>query len=163
MQNTYGYIRGTEGVDGDHIDVFLSTDIDAWNGRRVVIVDQYNTDGSFDEHKVMLGFNEKADAINAYLANYEKGWEKGRRLVFSTATLEDFEKWIESSHCKQKPYHEYKIADKAEVDESTPENPVSATDYTIDTYTTKKNKTYHRVVLARTPQPCKENGRYFRA
>ena len=149
MQNAYGYIRGTQGVDGDHIDVFLSTDIDAWNGRRVIIVDQYNpgADGSFDEHKVMLGFNDKADAINAYLANYEKGWEKGRRLVFSTATLEDFEKWIESSHRKQKPYHEYKIADKAEVDESTPENPVSATDYTIDTYTTKKNKTYHRVVF----------------
>lgn len=147
MQNTYGYIRGTEGVDGDHIDVFLSTDIDAWNGRRVVIVDQYNPDGSFDEHKVMLGFNEKADAINAYLANYEKGWEKGRRLVFTTATIDDFEKWIESSHRKQKAYHEYKIAEKAEVDESTPENHVSATDYTIDTYTTKKNKTYHRVVF----------------
>ena len=126
MQNTYGYIRGTEGVDGDHIDVFLSTDIDAWNGRRVVIVDQYNPDGSFDEHKVMLGFNDKSDAVSAYLANYEKGWEKGRRLVFSTAALEDFEKWIESSHRKQKPYHEYKIAGKAEVDESTPGNPVSA-------------------------------------
>ena len=128
MQNTYGYIRGTEGVDGDHIDVFLSTDIDAWNGRRVVIVDQYNPDGSFDEHKVMLGFNDKSDAVSAYLANYEKGWEKGRRLVFSTAALEDFEKWIESSHRKQKPYHEYKIAGKAEVDESTPGNPVSADD-----------------------------------
>ena len=25
MNNTYGYIRGTEGVDGDHIDVYLST------------------------------------------------------------------------------------------------------------------------------------------
>lgn len=24
MTNTYGYIRGTEGVDGDHIDIFLS-------------------------------------------------------------------------------------------------------------------------------------------
>ena len=128
MQNTYGYIRGTEGVDGDHIDVFLSTDIDAWNGRRVVIVDQYNPDGSFDEHKVLLGFNDKSDAVSAYLANYEKGWEKGRRLVFSTAALEDFEKWIESSHRKQKPYHEYKIAGKAEVDESTPGDSVSADD-----------------------------------
>lgn len=147
MQNTYGYIRGTEGVDGDHIDVFLSTDIDGWNGRKVFVVDQYNPDGTFDEHKVMLGFNGKTDAINAYLANYEKGWEKGRRLVFSTAALEDFEKWIESSHRKQKPYHEYKIAEKAEVEESNPENPISATDYTIDTYTTKKNKTYHRVVF----------------
>lgn len=28
MHNTYGYFRGTEGVDGDHIDVFLSNDID---------------------------------------------------------------------------------------------------------------------------------------
>lgn len=155
MQNAYGYIRGTQGVDGDHIDVFLSDNIDGWNGRRVVIVDQYNPDGSFDEHKVMLGFNDKADAINAYLANYEKGWEKGRRLVFSTATLDDFEKWIESSHRKQKPYHEYKIAEKAEVEESKPENPVSeteqeaTTDYTIDTYTTKKGKTYHRVVFPR--------------
>lgn len=150
MQNTYGYIRGTQSVDGDHIDVFLSTDIDAWNGRRVVVVDQYNPDGTFDEHKVMLGFNDKDDAVNAYLANYEDGWEKGRRLVFSSATLEDFEKWIESSHRKHKPYNEYKIADKAEVEESTPENPVSITDgYTIDTYTTKKNETCHRVVFPR--------------
>lgn len=44
MRNTYGYIRGTEGVDGDHIDVFLTNDIDGWNGRRVYIVDQYNED-----------------------------------------------------------------------------------------------------------------------
>lgn len=32
MQNTYGYIRGTKGVDGDHIDVFLADDIDGWDG-----------------------------------------------------------------------------------------------------------------------------------
>ena len=69
MQNTYGYIRGTEGVDGDHIDVFLSDDIDGWNGRKAFVVDQYNEDGSFDEHKVMLGFNEAADAETAYFAN----------------------------------------------------------------------------------------------
>lgn len=120
MQNTYGYIRGTEGVDGDHIDVFLSNNFDAWDGQRVVIVDQYNPDGSFDEHKVMLGFNDKADAINAYLANYKNGWENGRKLVYSSATLEDFEKWIESSHRKTKPYHEYKIADKAEIEGNSP-------------------------------------------
>ncbi len=108
MTHTYGYIRGTEGVDGDHIDVYLSSDIDGWNGRKVFVVDQYNPDGSFDEHKVMLGFNDKAEAIEAYLSNYEDGWEKGRRLVFSTVSIEDFEKWIESSHRKQKPFNEYK-------------------------------------------------------
>lgn len=34
--------------------------------------------------------------------------EKGRRLVFSTVSIKDFEKWIESSHRKQKPFNEYK-------------------------------------------------------
>lgn len=107
MQNTYGYIRGTEGVDGDHIDVFLTNDIDGWNGRRVYIVDQYNEDGTFDEHKVMLGFNDEADAQDAYLSNYEKGWENKRKLVMTSVNLPDFEKWINSSHRKTKPFAEY--------------------------------------------------------
>lgn len=108
MNNTYGYFRGTEGVDGDHIDVFLSNDIDGWNGRKVFVVDQYNPDGTFDEHKVMLGFNDADDAKSNYLANYEKGWENGRRIEVSTTNLEDFEKWISSSHRKTKPFAEYK-------------------------------------------------------
>lgn len=108
MTHTYGYILGTKGVDGDHIDVYTSSEVDYWNGRKVFVVDQYNPDGTFDEHKVMLGFNDKEEAIEAYLSNYEDGWEKGRRLVFSTVSIEDFEKWIESSHRKQKPFKEYK-------------------------------------------------------
>lgn len=108
MNNTYGYFRGTEGVDGDHIDVFLSNDIDGWNGRKVFVVDQYNPDGSFDEHKVMLGFNDADDAKSDYLANYEKGWENGRRIDVSAVNLEDFEKWIASSKRKTKPFSEYK-------------------------------------------------------
>ena len=99
---------GDRRSDGDHIDVYLSSDIDGWNGRKVFVVDQYNPDRSFDEHKVMLGFNDREEAFDAYLSNYEEGWEKGRRLVFSTVNIEDFEKWIESSHRKQKPFNEYK-------------------------------------------------------
>ena len=108
MHNTYGYIRGTVGVDGDHIDVFLSNDIDGWDGRKVYVVDQYNPDGSFDEHKVMLGFNDMDKAKSDYLANHEKGWEKGRRIDVSAMDLEDFEKWIASSKRKTKPFGEYK-------------------------------------------------------
>lgn len=108
MQNTYGYIRGTEGVDGDHIDVFLSDDIDGWDGRKVFVVDQYNPDGSFDEHKVMLGFNDIDNAYAAYLSNYEEGWSDSRKIVIRPSTLEDFEKWINSSHRKTKPFSEYK-------------------------------------------------------
>lgn len=108
MQNTYGYIRGTEGVDGDHIDVFLSDDIDGWNGRKVFVVDQYNEDGTFDEHKVMLGFNEADDAEAAYFANYDRDWAKKHKAVLTGVNLEEFEKWIESSHRKTKAFSEYK-------------------------------------------------------
>lgn len=108
MQNTYGYIRGTKGVDGDHIDVFLADDIDGWDGRRVFVIDQYNEDGTFDEHKVMLGFNDEADAQRAYLSNYEAGWADSRKIVCTSVNMEDFEKWIDSSHRKTKPFAEYK-------------------------------------------------------
>lgn len=118
MHNTYGYIRGTEGVDGDHIDVFLSNDMDGWNGAQVFVVDQYNPDGTFDEHKVMLGFNDASDAKNNYLANYEKGWENGRRIDVSAVSLEDFEKWIASSHRKTKPFSEYKSVKPADDSET---------------------------------------------
>ena len=107
MNNTYGYIRGAVGVDGDHIDVFLSNDIDGWNGRKVFVVDQYNPDGSFDEHKVMLGFNDADEAKSDYLANYENGWENGRRIDVTAVNLEDFEKWIASSKRKTKPFGDY--------------------------------------------------------
>lgn len=118
MHNTYGYFRGTEGVDGDHIDVFLSNDMDVWNGAQVFVVDQYNPDGTFDEHKVMLGFNDASDAKNNYLSNYEKGWENGRRIDVSAVNLEDFEKWIASSHRKTKPFSEYKSVKPADDSET---------------------------------------------
>ena len=114
MNNTYGYFRGTEGVDGDHIDVFISNDIDGWDGRKVFVVDQYNPDGSFDEHKVMLGFNDADEAKSDYLANYGKGWENGRRIDVSAVNLEDFEKWIASSKRKTKPFSEYSSVKKTD-------------------------------------------------
>lgn len=139
MNNTYGYIRGAVGVDGDHIDVFLSNDIDGWNGRKVFVVDQYNPDGSFDEHKVMLGFNDQDEAKGDYLANYEQGWENGRRIDITGVNLEDFEKWIESSTRKTKPFGEYSSVKKDVVEINTPEE--VGYSITPSTYTNKKGKT----------------------
>ncbi|WP_289289084.1 helicase-related protein [uncultured Muribaculum sp.] len=117
MANTYGYIKGTEGVDGDHIDVFLHENMDEWNGRKVFVVDQTNTDGSFDEHKVMLGFNDKDEAMTAYLANYDKTWANTHPgLRISETNIEDFNKWVQSSHRKTKPFAEYSTVSKV-VDE----------------------------------------------
>ena len=102
MQNTYGYIRGTEGVDGDHIDVFFSEDTSQGD---VFVVDQVNKDGSFDEHKVMYGFPDIESARKAYLANYEDGWT-GLGAI-TPVSKEEFKKWIDSSHRKTKPFAEY--------------------------------------------------------
>jgi hypothetical protein len=103
MNNTYGYIRGTESVDGDHIDVFLGPDM---NSDIVYVVDQVNTDGSFDEHKVMMGFSSLEDARSAYLSNYGEGWQ-GLGNITGVA-LDEFKKWIDSSIRKTKPFSEYK-------------------------------------------------------
>lgn len=104
MNNTYGYIRGTEGVDGDHIDIFLGD-----SGNKVYVVDQLNTEtGAFDEHKVMYGFNSVDEATEAYLSNYSPGWQ-GLGAI-SEVSKESFKKWIDSSHRKTKPFNEYKIA-----------------------------------------------------
>lgn len=118
MNNTYGYIRGTEGVDGDHIDVFLAEDMDKWDGKYAFVVDQYNPDGTFDEHKVMLGFNSMEEARSAYLSNYEKGWENGRRIVVARIKTDDFQKWVDSSHRKTKPFAHYVIAGAADVSDN---------------------------------------------
>ncbi len=102
INNTYGYIRGTEGVDGDHIDVFLSDNPEEGN---VYVVDQVNPDGTFDEHKVMYGFPDMEAARAAYLSNYKEGWT-GLGAI-TGVSKEEFKKWIESSHRKTKPFSEY--------------------------------------------------------
>ena len=70
MHFNYGYIRGTEGVDGDHVDCYIGDNIDAKN---VYIIHQKipGTD-KYDEDKCMLGFDTLADAKAAYLRQYDK-------------------------------------------------------------------------------------------
>lgn len=103
MNNDYGYIRGTQGVDGDHIDVFLSDDPTTG---KVYVIDQVKEDGSFDEHKVMYGFSTAVEARDAYLANYSPDW-KGLGTI-SEVSKEEFRKWVDSSHRKTKPFAEYR-------------------------------------------------------
>ncbi|MBQ8051630.1 MAG: hypothetical protein IJ197_08690 [Bacteroidaceae bacterium] len=103
MNNTYGYIRGSEGVDGDHIDMFLSDDPSQGD---VYVIDQVKKDGSFDEHKVMYGFGSEQEARDAYLSNYEEGWQGLGNITH--VSKGEFKKWVESSHRKTKPFAEYK-------------------------------------------------------
>lgn len=106
MHDTYGYIRGKFGKDGDHLDMFINdkADLDNWNGD-VFVVDQVNPDGSFDEHKVMYGYDSMDDAKKAYLANYSDGW-KGLGNI-TGASKAEFDKWLDTSNRKLKPFADY--------------------------------------------------------
>ena len=107
MHDTYGYILGKIGVDGDHIDMFINdaADLDTFDGN-VYVVDQVNPEtGEFDEHKVMYGYPDEAAAITAYAKNYSPGW-KGLGKVTSVPKA-TFDKWLESSDRKTKPFREY--------------------------------------------------------
>ena len=115
LNNDYGYIRGTEGVDGDHIDVYLSDNPTEGN---VFVIDQVNPETrKFDEHKVMYGFNSAEEAREAYLANFSEGWN-GLGTI-TEVSKDEFKKWIESSHRKTKPFSEYVRANEMQAtDES---------------------------------------------
>lgn len=73
LKNHYGYFKGTVGKDKDHVDVFM-TDRAEDPALPVYVVDQVNKDGSFDEHKVIMGTASEQEARETYLANYSKGW-----------------------------------------------------------------------------------------
>ena len=112
MHDTYGYILGKIGVDGDHIDMFINdaADLDSFDGN-VYVVDQVNPEtGEFDEHKVMYGYPSEEAATEAYLANYSKGWKGlGKVTAVPKAT---FDKWLESSDRKTKPFADYAMIKK---------------------------------------------------
>lgn len=112
MHDTYGYILGKIGVDGDHIDMFINdaADLDTFDGN-VYVVDQVNPEtGEFDEHKVMFGYPSEEAATEAYLANYSKGWKGlGKVTAVPKAT---FDKWLEASDRKTKPFADYAIVQK---------------------------------------------------
>ena len=122
MHDTYGYIRGKFGKDGDHLDMFINdkADLDNWDGD-VFVVDQVNPDGSFDEHKVMYGYDSMDDAEKAYLANYSDGWQGLGNITGASKT--EFDKWLDTSNRKLKPFADYakvKFSQAQSVDNEEP-------------------------------------------
>lgn len=101
MHSHYGYIRGTYGADGGHLDCFLGVDAENENCP-VYVINQINPKtGEFDEHKIMIGFHDQESARRGYLANYSPGW-KGLGEIHEI-TLDQLKSWIRTSDTTQ-PY-----------------------------------------------------------
>lgn len=90
MPCDYGDIKGTEGNDGDPVDVFVGPNL---NSEFVCVVDQVSKEGSFDEHKVLFGFDNESDAIACYKKAYTADWKVG---PVTTMTVEQFKAWLKA-------------------------------------------------------------------
>jgi hypothetical protein len=98
MQHDYGYIRGTEGNDGDHVDVFLGPEYKDPK-HPVHVVNQHDSDThAFDEHKVMMGFPDEDSAMEAYHGNYPDGWTGAHSV--SAMPIAEFKSWLASGKTK---------------------------------------------------------------
>lgn len=90
MHAHYGEIRGTEGTDGDKLDVYVGPLADS---SLVVVVHQADPkDGSYDEDKVMLGFATKESALACYNKQYDTPGYYGGCTVLS---IGEFWRWVE--------------------------------------------------------------------
>lgn len=70
MVYDYGYVRGSLGVDGDQVDVYLGPNEDA---PMVYVVHQRKAGDweKYDEDKCMVGFLTEGDARTAFLQHYD--------------------------------------------------------------------------------------------
>lgn len=89
MHFDYGYIRGSEGTDGDHVDCYLGDNMDA---KKVYIVHQNDpVTHKYDEDKCMLGFDTLEDAKKAYLMQYDRPGFLGK---IDTMDFDEFKEFI---------------------------------------------------------------------
>ena len=99
MKAAYGYIKRTEGADGDQVDVYVGLDP---NADRAFVVDQIDPDtGKFDEHKVILGATDQADAEWLYAAHFNDGRGPERMGAVTPMTMDDFRTWLKEGDTRK--------------------------------------------------------------
>lgn len=99
LQHPYGYIKRTVGKDGDHLDVYLGPDPQS---PEVYVVDQIDPDTlKFDEHKLIIGARDDAEALAIYSSGFSDGSARrrwGGATVMSPAELKT---WLAKGDTKK--------------------------------------------------------------
>ncbi len=89
MHYDYGYIRGTVGVDKDHVDAYVGPDK---NATKVYVIHQNDpVTHKYDEDKCMLCFSSAADAKAAYMKQYDRPGFYGS---MTTMTIDQFKSFV---------------------------------------------------------------------
>jgi len=103
MQDHYGYFKGSKGKDGDHIDTFIGQHPESnW----AFVVDQIDPKtGKFDESKVMMGYENIAEARAAYDRNYAADWTGFKDIT--AVPVSQLKTWLYDGAQQGKPFAEY--------------------------------------------------------
>jgi phage-related protein (TIGR01555 family) len=98
MPDHYGFIKGYEGADGDEVDCFIGPNARA---KDVFVIAQKDSEGSFDEYKCMIGYDDEKSAVDAYHAAHDdtfEGYDSCQKM-----SMDDFKSWLEAGDCANAP------------------------------------------------------------
>lgn len=129
MPADYGYIRRTEGADGDQVDFYLGPNPES---DFVLVVNQVDPEtAAFDEHKIILGTNDIADAAILYTNGFSDGKGARRLGSFTPMTMAEFKAWLKEGDLSKPtaPIVTKPTAPSAKTDETdkTPPTPAAPT------------------------------------
>lgn len=96
MGGHYGYFKGTLGNDDDHVDTYVGPNPES---NRVFVIDQVNKDGSFDEHKSMIGYDSPEQARESYMSSFMPGWTGLGAMT--ELPVQAFKSWVKDGKKKQ--------------------------------------------------------------
>jgi hypothetical protein len=95
MPAHYGYVKGTEGADGDHVDLYIGPEAHRAHRLPVWVVDQVDADTrKFDEHKALVGFTDVAIAKRTYASGFSDGRGMERMGALVRMAFDDFKQWL---------------------------------------------------------------------
>lgn len=73
MFHHYGYFNEIMGKDGNNLDFYLNPDNKQYKIFKITQINELTKE--FDEHKIMIGFENIQDALEGYLIHYPKNWQ----------------------------------------------------------------------------------------
>lgn len=95
MPAHYGYIKKTNGADGDQVDAYIGENPAS---KRIYVVDQKDiATRRFDEHKAILGANSLTEARNLYARAFSDGQGADRIGAITPMSISEFKRWLAES------------------------------------------------------------------
>ena len=94
MPAHYGYLKRTDGADGDQVDIYIGPDE---NSEMVFVIEQKDlVSGKYDEDKVVLGVASPEEARALYTAGFSDGRGEERIMRVAPMTITEFKEWMKN-------------------------------------------------------------------